>query len=79
MKRKQNKKKRVNHSNGWFMVCDPKSKRIVGGHQQIMPERNQTVTDCHSKVLPQFPGADTVTYDRNCGYAPTASKVKALK
>ena len=78
-RKKLKKSKNTNRSNGWFMICDPGSSRIVAVEQQILPERNAIVTAALTKATRTCKNAHTFVYDRNCGYAPKESKNPELK
>ena len=79
-KNRKNKKYKKDNcfGNGWFMVCDPTSRRVVSVEQQILPERNATVTAALTKAVKTCKEAHTFVYDRNCGYYKTAKTKPAL-
>ena len=52
--------------NGWFMVMEPISGRVVGISEMKDPENNEIVFKTLRKVLPQFPKATLGIYDRAC-------------
>ena len=62
-------------TNGWFMLCDPKSQRVVTVLPQINPENNAIVRESLLKALPLYPNCDTFVYDRNCGFAPSHERL----
>lgn len=78
-KNKKNKHGTNPFTNGWFMICDPKSQRIVAVEQQILPERNTTITAALTKAVKTCNKAHTFVYDRNCGYHNTAQTEPGLK
>ena len=65
-------------SNGWFMLCDPKSQRVLCVQQMVSPENNLLTTAAIEKVLSLYKAVDTFVLDRNCQYAPSASKLEGL-
>ena len=67
------------YTNGWFFLVHPGSHRILSVVSQFEPEGNDTVNVALEKVLMHYPKANTFIYDRNCAYAPSASKRPALK
>ena len=66
------KQKRDRRSNGWFMLCDPRTQRVLCVTQMLSPECNATVKTALMKVLPIYYKCDTFVYDRNCSFAPKA-------
>lgn len=65
-------------SNGWFMVCDPKSGRILGLQVMHEPENNQHVIQMLQSTVWLYPHLDCFVYDRACSLQPSASKVPDL-
>jgi len=77
---KKNKHKRFNH--GWFMVIDPRSKRIVSVRRQVNPENNAVVSASLEKVLWLYKKCDTFVMDRVCKYkkeGQSRAKLQQLK
>ena len=66
-------------SNGWFMVCDPKSGRILGLQVMHEPENNQHVIQMLQSTVWLYPHLDCFVYDRACSLQPSASKVPDLE
>eukprot|EP00973_Karenia_brevis_P005836 795062-Karenia_brevis.AAC.1 len=60
-------------NNGWLMVVDPKTLRILAAEQMHEPESNSVVSQTLEKVIDLYPAADAFIYDRNCKYYQTAS------
>lgn len=53
-------------SNGWFMVCDPKSGRILGLQGMREPDNNQHVIQMLQSMVWLNPHLDCFVYDRAC-------------
>ena len=66
-------------SNGWFMVCDPKSGRILGLQVIHEPENNQHVIQMLQTMVWLYPHLDCFVYGRACSLQPSASKVPDLQ
>jgi hypothetical protein len=80
MKMPRGKHGQVRHTtNGWFMITDPATGRILSVEQQIEPENNAVVEAALGKVLPLYPQVDTFIMDRNCKFAPTAGKAAKFR
>lgn len=54
------------YGNGWFMVMDPKSSRIVSAIPMINPENNAIVTQSLESILDLYPNCNAYIMDRNC-------------
>jgi hypothetical protein len=65
------KKHSSSYTNGWFMLIDPKSKRIVNVLEQVEPENNAIVTASLEGAIPMYMNCDTFIMDRNCRYEKT--------
>jgi len=61
-------------TNGWFMICEPQSGRVVTVAQQINPENNDDVEKAFERAIEKHPSTNTIVYDRNCSFAPNKSK-----
>ena len=64
-------------TNGWFMLATSGG-RIVGIGKQVNPENNPIVADTLERVIGKYKKCDLFVYDRNCAFAPSASKNEKL-
>ena len=53
-------------TNGWFMVVDPASARVISVKPMCGPENNQVAFETVERVADMYPNADTLVYDRCC-------------
>lgn len=69
-KKKMDKRKGDNKyfTNGWFMVTDPKSKRILSVVRQDKPENNVTKATALEKIIEMYPNVDVFIHDRSCSF-----------
>lgn len=67
------------HANGWLMLCDPTSGRIVYMGMMMEPEGNETATEALKETLWLYPACNCFVYDRACSIMPSAQQELALK
>ena len=72
-------KRNRKHGNGWFMVADPTSGRILSVVEMTKPEGNHVVLQAVQKVIPLYPNVDLLVYDRVCKVKAMLGKSPALK
>jgi hypothetical protein len=60
-------KNKGGHSNGRFMMVDPRTGRILNVTQQIQPENNNNVVGALEMVAERYKGVSCFIYDKNCG------------
>ena len=67
------------HSNGWFMMCDPNTGRILSLIVMHEPENNSHVLESLEGVIWLYPKMKTFVCDRACGVIKAASSRNSLK
>ena len=60
------------HANGWFMVCDPSTGKILGLRVMKEPENTQHVLQMLDAVVWLYPKLNTFVYDRACSIVRAA-------
>jgi hypothetical protein len=60
-------------TNGWFMMVDPSSGRILSVNPMTEPENNDIAFGTVEKVIGQYPAARVLIYDRACKLKPSGS------
>ena len=68
----RDKKKPKPYSNGWFVVCDPSTCRIVSVTHMLEPENNTHKIECIEKILHLYKNVDLFIHDLACKLAPAA-------
>ena len=70
----QNKESPKPYNNGWFVICDPKSGKIVSVEEMQEPENNEVKLDCLQKVIHKYKNVDLFIHDLACKLEPTAQE-----
>jgi hypothetical protein len=65
--------------NGWFMVVDPRTRRIVSVSMMHKPECNDTAIGALERVIHTYPKVNVLIYDRACKLMPQATKRSRLR
>ena len=63
--------KKPGYANGWFMIVDPATKKVLAMVPQLKPENNAIVTEALKRILSLYPKCNCFIYDRNCQYQKT--------
>ncbi|CAJ1377361.1 unnamed protein product [Effrenium voratum] len=66
------------HANGWFMVCDPSTGKILGLRVMKEPENTQHVLQMLDAVVWLYPKLNTFVYDRACSIVRAAHEEDSL-
>jgi len=66
-------------TNGWFMLVDPTSQRILAVSEMKEPENNAILLSSLRKILPQHPNLKIVIYDRACKVVDAIRADESLK
>ena len=64
---------------GWFMLVNPSSGRILAVTPMKTPEDNAVVTTALLKLLPAYHNINLLVMDRVCGYMPSAAQNPLLR
>eukprot|EP00972_Heterocapsa_arctica_P085518 12602789-Heterocapsa_arctica.AAC.1 len=65
--------------NGWLMVVDPRTQRILSIADMVDPENNQVVFEAVERVIRTYRNMDCIVYDRACKMMPAAGERPLLK
>ena len=57
------KSRKTAFTNGWFMICDPKTGKVVTVVQQVNPENNNDVERAFDKAIDKHKHTDCLVYD----------------
>lgn len=66
-------------TNGWFMVTEPSSQRILSVQLQKTPENNEVKGRALSRIVSLYKNLDLFIHDRACGFEKYARKQNELK
>ena len=54
------------YQNGWYMLVDPRSGRILGVQPMVEPENNEIKITTLERILPLYPKCDAYIHDIAC-------------
>ena len=77
--RRDRRKKSAVFDHGWFMLVDPKSKRILSVEKQIRSESNAVVLSSLRNVIHLYENCNAFVMDRNCKFKATGIADPKLK
>lgn len=66
-------------TNGWFMLLQPQSGRILAAKEQTRPENNQDVAELLAGAVARYPKLNCFIYDRACSFCVKAGQARGLK
>lgn len=78
-KPRKNRQAPVPYGNGWFMVSDPRTGRVLAVEEQFEPENMTVVLGALTKALQQHENVNCILYDRACMMMPQATGLSAFK
>ena len=68
----------VVHNNGWMMICEPSSGRVVAAASMDKPENNAVLQMLLLMILWLYPNMNCLVYDRACAFMPSAMNIDGL-
>ena len=70
---------RLKYTNGWFMVTDPRTSRILGLAAQVEPENNLLKMKILKRIMSHYENCNCLIHDRNCSFMGTAKTDAELR